>query len=241
MVWHTELSSTQKLVLLKLADCGDDKGKNIFPAVGTIAQQTGLYERTVRRTLKELREMNIIKIVKPADNRYQKTNVYAIDLKRLSIAPPVRETGVSQKQEPPVTETPTPCSSDTQTIIEPSINRDIKYIDEMKEIYNDVLGNILPACRSISATRRRKMQAIYKRDFNQNLSEWKEYCERILRCPFLIGDNDKGWMASFDWIIETRNLNKILEGNYEPRVSKIKPKQGADAMFAGFGNAVDKY
>lgn len=42
--------------------------------------------------------------------------------------------------------------------------------------------------------------------------------ERILRAiheqPFLYGDNDRGWLVTFDWILKPANLTKILEGAY---------------------------
>jgi hypothetical protein len=32
--------------------------------------------------------------------------------------------------------------------------------------------------------------------------------------PFLYGDNDRGWLVNFDWILKPANLAKILEGAY---------------------------
>ena len=32
--------------------------------------------------------------------------------------------------------------------------------------------------------------------------------------PFLYGDNDKGWLVTFDWILSPRNLTKIMERAY---------------------------
>lgn len=32
--------------------------------------------------------------------------------------------------------------------------------------------------------------------------------------PFLYGDNDRGWLLNFDWILKPANLAKILEGTY---------------------------
>ena len=43
--------------------------------------------------------------------------------------------------------------------------------------------------------------------------------------PLLIGENDKGWRATFDWVFGPRNFVKVLEGNYLRRV----PRTGGDA------------
>lgn len=44
---------------------------------------------------------------------------------------------------------------------------------------------------------------------------------------FLTGKNDRGWRASFDWVLKESNLTKVLDGQYENRngvpQSKAKP------------------
>ena len=36
----------------------------------------------------------------------------------------------------------------------------------------------------------------------------------VLDSPFLLGQNDKNWRCTFDWIFKSANFTKILEGNY---------------------------
>ena len=47
--------------------------------------------------------------------------------------------------------------------------------------------------------------------------DWKSFFEKIEKSSFLTGKNNKGWRATFDWIINPTNLVKILEGNYDNR------------------------
>lgn len=54
LVWNTKLSSTEKLVLLYYADRASDDGSSIFPAVKTVARNSGLSERTVQYTTKNM-------------------------------------------------------------------------------------------------------------------------------------------------------------------------------------------
>ena len=42
----------------------------------------------------------------------------------------------------------------------------------------------------------------------------------IKECPFLLGQNEKGWVITFDWLIKPSNFAKVLEGNYRPRVTQ---------------------
>ena len=49
------------------------------------------------------------------------------------------------------------------------------------------------------------------------LSGWQALLTRIRAGPHLLGDNDRGWQASFDWVLKPANLTKIMEGNYDAR------------------------
>lgn len=40
------------------------------------------------------------------------------------------------------------------------------------------------------------------------------------KSEFLNGKNDRGWTATFDWIIVPDNFRKVMEGNYDNRESK---------------------
>jgi DNA-binding MarR family transcriptional regulator len=50
----------------------------------------------------------------------------------------------------------------------------------------------------------------------------------INRTPFLKGDNPRGWVASFDWVIKPDNYAKILEDKYVSIVKKSKAQQKDD-------------
>lgn len=54
-------SSTARHVLLILANYADQEGRHAFPAVGTIARQTGLTVRSVRMTMAALQELGVIR------------------------------------------------------------------------------------------------------------------------------------------------------------------------------------
>jgi hypothetical protein len=55
-----EFKPSHKYVLVAYADHADHLGKNIFPAVPTIAKKTGLDERTVQRLTKDLYGMGLL-------------------------------------------------------------------------------------------------------------------------------------------------------------------------------------
>lgn len=43
--------------------------------------------------------------------------------------------------------------------------------------------------------------------------------------PFLKGQNNKGWMCTFDWFVKPTNFIKVMEGNYDTRnTTSVKDK-----------------
>lgn len=59
---------------------------------------------------------------------------------------------------------------------------------------------------------------------------------KIRNSDFLQGDNNRGWMITFDWFLLPSNFQKVLEGNYDnsshrPNESRREP-MGADAFMA---------
>lgn len=65
---------TTKFVALILACIADQHGKNIYPSLATIAKETGLDIRAVRRAIRELEDLAIIRRIKESKGRT--TNLY---------------------------------------------------------------------------------------------------------------------------------------------------------------------
>ena len=59
-IFELELTSAQKIVLAVLATFADRHGGRVYPSIATLADRTSLAARTVRRSLKVLREQNFI-------------------------------------------------------------------------------------------------------------------------------------------------------------------------------------
>lgn len=41
--------------------------------------------------------------------------------------------------------------------------------------------------------------------------------DRIHQSPFCCGQNDRGWVATFDWFLNPENILKVEEGKYDNR------------------------
>lgn len=75
------------------------------------------------------------------------------------------------------------------------------------------------ALPSVKVLNQKRKDAIKRRwhdkDMRANaLSWWTEYFDLVAKCPLLIGNNSRGWKASFDWLLEPGHMVKVMEGNY---------------------------
>jgi hypothetical protein len=73
------------------------------------------------------------------------------------------------------------------------------------------------------------------------LEGWQRALARARGSPFLTGDNDRGWRADLDFLLQAKSFNKLMEGGYDGRPNGQRangaggPKRsGADAFLAGF-------
>jgi len=102
------------------------------------------------------------------------------------------------------------------------------------EYFNGVCVN-LP--KVIKLTDKRKLLIV---------SREKEYCKDDLKkvidltaeSEFMNGNNNNGWTANFDWIMQKQNFIKILEGNYK---NKTNGKTKRNITQEQFEQSIDKH
>ena len=49
-----------------------------------------------------------------------------------------------------------------------------------------------------------------------------EAIENVKKSRFLQGDNERGFVITFDWFLKPSNFQKVLEGNYDDRTPQKK-------------------
>jgi hypothetical protein len=92
-VWErSDISSTQKLVLLALADWANDDGL-CWPSIDRLAQKTGMAGRSVQRIIRDLEQIGLVKRDEVAGkgNRYWVLTPLTDCHPRHSVTPPLTE------------------------------------------------------------------------------------------------------------------------------------------------------
>ena len=91
--------------------------------------------------------------------------------------------------------------------------QETKSTDNVIDLYLSICVN-LPKIRVITDTRKKAIKRLLN---NHSLNQIKEMFEIANSSTFLAGDNDRGWKADFNWLIEEDNFVKVLEGKYNSK------------------------
>jgi hypothetical protein len=101
-VWtYAACKGSELLVLLALADFGDDDGENIYPSMQTLARKTRLSDKQVRRVIQNLVKLNLVEILEPGGWKYgrNRANSYRILLDNLELGTPKLGVPLSHPRE----------------------------------------------------------------------------------------------------------------------------------------------
>lgn len=84
-------------------------------------------------------------------------------------------------------------------------------VEEVIKYWNGIDGIRKIRTINLNTNRYRSLKA---RLDEYSLEEFKEAIENINKSSFLKGQNSRGWLITFDWLIKPNNFIKVLEGNY---------------------------
>lgn len=99
-------------------------------------------------------------------------------------------------------------------VIKDTITKEIIYMWNSFAKDND-LSSVLDIKKY--STRERNLKTRIK----ENNLNFQELLKKIKRQPFLLGENDKGWRITFDWVLLPSNYIKIMEEQYKDRSQKF--------------------
>jgi hypothetical protein len=107
----------------------------------------------------------------------------------------------------------------------------------LRQIWNANRGPLREAKR-LGGNRERSARARLKE--NSDPEFWKAIVTMAATTPFFTGQNDRKWVANFDWLLRESTLNKALEDNYsrqqkpsaEKPYHKLSPQEKNARMLA---------
>lgn len=123
--------------------------------------------------------------------------------------PPDKEKSPTPPKEinPPIS----PITSDE--VMPPASENQVLKPEHVIEAWNDLASRCgLAKVKSVTAARRR---AIDCRIREHSIDDWTEAIAAIERNPWLHGQNDRGWRADFDFLLQPKSFTKLIEGGYD--------------------------
>ena len=78
--------------------------------------------------------------------------------------------------------------------------------------YNNALGKNLHMVQKLNSARRLLIKRIWTS--NPKLEYFTDYYKKVRNIPFLLGDNNNGWKADFDFLHKEKTIIKVEEGSY---------------------------
>ena len=87
----------------------------------------------------------------------------------------------------------------------------------------DTWNKYIPSAqiKVFNQTRKQLIKSRFHSFFNNSYDEWEKFLIKISKINFLWGDNDRGWKADFNWVLNENNYIKIFEGKYQKDVKEI--------------------
>lgn len=104
--------------------------------------------------------------------------------------------------------------------------------EKIRSLYNEICKN-LPKCLKLSENRKKHIAARWN-EYGGDLETFVTLFTKAEASSFLTGNNDRGWNASFDWLMKADNMAKTLEGKYDNKgggnnAGRIAKNNGASA------------
>ncbi len=93
------------------------------------------------------------------------------------------------------------------------------------DFFNENKGN-MPEVQKISKTRQIRISNLIK---NYSKEKLKDVILKCKNSNFIQGENDRDWIANFDWITKSENFIKILEGNYKNKENGSSKQNTAES------------
>jgi len=83
--------------------------------------------------------------------------------------------------------------------------------EKIRELFNLTCPSF---AKVLGINGKRKIAVAARWKEHPDLDFFKEYFERVEASDFLKGKNDRNWKATFDWLMNAANMDKVREGKY---------------------------
>lgn len=211
-------SAAVKLVLLGYADRHNEETGCAYPSIAWLAEFGSLNRKTVIAAVEKLETAGILSDTGERKGDTKQIKVYRLHIETVPKTEPSQKRNStekvakqSQKRDTDTVRTPSSSTSeDKSSSVEiPSAIKPIHLL----EAYNAMAGRTgLPVAKKLEGERLRKARVLVR---TATVDDLTEAIDAIERNPWMHGANDKGWRADFDFLLQPKSFNRLIEGSYD--------------------------
>lgn len=230
-VWDTPLPDSDKIVLLALADCANDEG-GAWPSMATLVKKCSKSDRTIQASIKRLCEAGHLTRIERPGKGCNYTVHPRSDFTPEAASPPKGATQTPEAASDKPSRITIPQKATPSSVARVSRDDCQSIVDEWNAMAKPLR---LPLASKLTAERRGRLQA---RIAEHGRDAFTEAIQRIADSPHCRGENDRGWRAGFDFLLQPSSFLKVIEGNYDERkpsrqsTSRYAPGQFRDPVLA---------
>jgi len=96
--------------------------------------------------------------------------------------------------------------------------------EDLRRLWNETTTEPIPRAVELTPQRRRHSVACLR---ERGIDGMRQVFARVNASPFCRGQNDRGWLATFEWALKPDNIAKVLEGKYDPRPNQRPQNEAA--------------
>lgn len=121
--------------------------------------------------------------------------------------------------------------SKTPSFTEEPVDADKTPYKVIVTLYHDRCKSY-PKLRGLSDKRKKAIAARWK-EYEHSLDVFRELFEKAENSKFLKGESDskRNWKADFNWLMNSENMAKVLEGNYDNKEPRLGSSFDTDDFF----------
>lgn len=230
-VMSADLTARQLKVVLAVIRKTYGFGKKLDRITNTqIAAITGIHHTHVCTAKNEMIAMNIIvshgnqiginKVISEWDcsiSQHSETLAKSANKRLAEVANDHSPTQLNTKEtiQKKKENTPLPLSGVSAGRVKPEKRKPVRInYEACMQSYNELAGDRLPHAVELSGERKRKLKTLITSLATPNEEGFRAYVNAFMQQarPFHFGDNDREWVATFDFLLQRKTLTKVREG-----------------------------
>lgn len=215
--------AADKLVLLAYADRHNEETGCAYPSLAWLCEFSSLNRKTVIEAVGRLEQAGVLTDTGERQGATKQVKVYRVNIGTVPKTEPSRNRNStekapkqSQKRDTDTVRTCSPTKASLSPEVASSGPVDEEPDDKLRpehvlEAWNETAERIGSPKARMTDERRKKLRPFIRRwsadDIAMALSA-------IERSPFCCGENDRGWRANFDFLLQPSSFTKLIEGTY---------------------------